>query len=58
VAESVTIFKVDKPLTLGSGRMLGNFTPSRPSGAASTDWVRKQERFPVRAMIVAATTSP
>ena len=33
-------FKVDKPLTLPSGKVLGNFTRVETFGAASTDWVQ------------------
>jgi hypothetical protein len=33
-------FKVDKPLKLDSGRVLGNFTRVETFGAASTDWMQ------------------
>jgi hypothetical protein len=56
-------FKVDKPLTLASGKVLGNFTRVETFGAASTDWVqatidpRSRNLFTFEPMIVAATAT-
>jgi hypothetical protein len=56
-------FKVDKPLTLASGKVLGNFTRVETFGAASTDWVqatidpRSRNLFSFEPMIVAATAT-
>jgi len=56
-------FKVDKPLTLASGKVLGNFTRVETFGAASTDWVqatidpRNRNLFSFEPMIVAATAT-
>jgi hypothetical protein len=56
-------FKVDKPLTLPSGKVLGNFTRVETFGAASTDWVqatidpKSRNLFVFEPMIVAATAS-
>jgi hypothetical protein len=57
-------FKVDKPLTLASGKVLGNFTRVETFGAASTDWVQatidpnSRNLFTFEPMIVAATATP
>jgi hypothetical protein len=57
-------FKVDKPLTLASGKVLGNFTRVETFGAASTDWVQatvdptSRNLFRFEPMIVAATATP
>jgi hypothetical protein len=54
-------FKVDKPLTRASGRVLGNFTRVETFGAAFTDWVQatvdpeSRNLFTFQPMIVAAT---
>jgi hypothetical protein len=54
---------VDKPLTLDSGKVLGNFTRVETFGAASTDWVsatvnpRSRNLFVFEPMIVAATAT-
>ncbi|HEY2541582.1 MAG TPA: hypothetical protein VGH92_00885 [Gaiellaceae bacterium] len=54
-------FKMDKPLTLPSGKVLGNFTRIETFGAASTDWVQatvdptSRNLFRFEPMIVAAT---
>ena len=54
-------FKVDKPLTRASGRVLGNFTRVETFGAGSTHWVqatidpRNRNLFTFQPMIVAAT---
>jgi hypothetical protein len=56
-------FKVDKPLTLASGKVLGNFTRVETFGASSTDWVqatidpRSRNLFSFEPMIVAATAT-
>ena len=56
-------FKVDKPLTLPSGKVLGNFTRVETFGAASTDWVqatidpKSRNLFTFEPMIVAATAT-
>jgi hypothetical protein len=56
-------FKVDKPLTLPSGKVLGNFTRVETFGAASTDWVKatvdpkSRDLFVFEPMIVAATAT-
>lgn len=56
-------FKVDKPLTLPSGKVLGNFTRVETFGAASTDWVqakiepKNRNLFTFEPMIVAATAT-
>jgi hypothetical protein len=54
-------FKVDKPLTRASGRVLGNFTRVETFGASSTDWVlatvdpHSRNLFTFQPMVVAAT---
>jgi hypothetical protein len=54
-------FKIDKPLKLASGKVLGNFTRVETFGAASTDWVqatidpKSRNLFVFEPMIVAAT---
>jgi hypothetical protein len=54
-------FKVDKPITRASGRVLGNFTRVETFGASSTDWVkatidpRSRNLFVFEPMVVAAT---
>ena len=54
-------FKVDKPLTRASGRVLGNFTRVETFGAGSTDWVKatidptSRNLFTFEPMIVHAT---
>ena len=56
-------FKVDKPLKLDSGKVLGNFTRVETFGAASTDWVqatidpKSRNLFVFEGMIVAATAN-
>jgi hypothetical protein len=56
-------FKVDKPLTLPSGKVLGNFTRVETFGASSTDWVqatidpKSRNLFAFEPMIVAATAT-
>jgi hypothetical protein len=56
-------FKVDKPLTLPTGKVLGNFTRVETFGAASTDWVqatidpKSRNLFTFEPMIVAATAT-
>jgi hypothetical protein len=56
-------FKVDKPLKLDSGKVLGNFTRVETFGAASTDWVqatidpKSRNLFVFQPMIVAATAN-
>jgi hypothetical protein len=56
-------FKLDKPLTLPSGKVLGNFTRVETFGASSTDWVqatvdpRSRNLFTFEPMIVAATAT-
>jgi hypothetical protein len=56
-------FKLDKPLTLPSGKVLGNFTRVETFGAASTDWVqatidpKSRNLFTFEPMIVAATAT-
>jgi hypothetical protein len=56
-------FKVDKPLTLPSGKVLGNFTRVETFGASSTDWVQAtidphdRNLFTFEPMIVAATAA-
>jgi hypothetical protein len=56
-------FKLDKPLKLESGKVLGNFTRVETFGAASTDWVqatidpRSRNLFVFEPMIVAATAT-
>jgi hypothetical protein len=56
-------FKVDKPLRLDSGKVLGNFTRVETFGAASTDWVqatidpKSRNLFTFEPMIVAATAT-
>jgi hypothetical protein len=57
-------FKLDKPLTRPSGKVLANFTRVETFGAASTDWVqatidpKSRNLFTFEPMIVAATASP
>src|SRR5262245_13889496 len=54
-------FKVDKPLTLPSGKVLPNFTRVETFGAASTDWVqatidpKSRNVFRFEPMVVPAT---
>jgi hypothetical protein len=54
-------FKVDKPLTRASGRVLGNFTRVETFGAGSTDWVeatidpQSRNLITFQPMVVAAT---
>jgi hypothetical protein len=56
-------FKLDKPLTRPSGKVLANFTRVETFGAASTDWVqatidpKSRNLFTFEPMIVAATAS-
>jgi hypothetical protein len=56
-------FKVDKPLKIASGKVLGNFTRVETFGAASTDWVQatidptSRNLFVFQPMIVAATAT-
>jgi hypothetical protein len=56
-------FKIDKPLRLDSGKVLGNFTRVETFGAASTDWVqatidpKSRNLFVFEPMIVAATAN-
>jgi hypothetical protein len=56
-------FKIDKPLRLESGKVLGNFTRVETFGAASTDWVKatiepkSRNLFVFEPMIVAATAN-
>jgi hypothetical protein len=56
-------FKVDKPIRLDSGKVLGNFTRVETFGAASTDWVqatidpKSRNLFRFEPMIVAATAT-
>jgi hypothetical protein len=56
-------FKLDKPLTLPSGKVLGNFTRVETFGASSTDWVQAtidphdRNLFTFEPMIVAATAA-
>ena len=56
-------FKVDKPLTLPSGKVLGNFTRVETFGGSSTDWVQakidpeSRNLFTFEPMIVAATAT-
>lgn len=56
-------FKVDQPLRLDSGKVLGNFTRVETFGAASTDWVqatidpRSRNLFQFEPMVVAATAN-
>jgi hypothetical protein len=56
-------FKVDKPLRLPSGKVLGNFTRVETFGAASTDWVQatidpnSRNLFTFEPMIVARTAA-
>jgi hypothetical protein len=53
--------KIDKPLKLDSGKVLGNFTRVETFGAASTDWVqatidpKSRNLFRFEPMIGAAT---
>jgi hypothetical protein len=54
-------FKIDKPITRASGRVLGNFTRIETFGASSTDWVKatidpkSRNLFMFEPMVVAAT---
>jgi len=56
-------FKLDKPLTLPSGKVLANFTRLETFGASSTDWVqatidpKSRNLFTFEPMIVAATAT-
>jgi hypothetical protein len=56
-------FKLDKPLTLASGKVLPNFTRVETFGAASTHWVQAtidpsdRNLFTFEPMIVAATAT-
>jgi hypothetical protein len=56
-------FKVDKPLSLPSGKVLSNFTRVETFGAGSTDWVqatidpKSRNLFVFQPMVVAATAS-
>jgi len=56
-------FKMDKPLTLPSGKVLPNFTRVETFGAASTHWVqatidpKSRNLFLFEPMIVAATAT-
>ena len=56
-------FKMDKPLTLASGKVLPNFTRIETFGAASTHWVQAtidpsdRNLFTFEPMIVAATAT-
>ena len=56
-------FKVDKPLTQASGKVIGNFTRVETFGDESTDWVqatidpKSRDLFAFEPMIVAATAT-
>jgi hypothetical protein len=56
-------FKLDKPLTRPSGKVLANFTRLETFGASSTDWVqatidpKSRNLFTFEPMIVAATAT-